>query len=129
MPRRNDIQSILTVFEAKSGTVVYQDRLGVPVKEGFSAGEVILLDGESLRFLEQPFHIRQLHELEGMVGGATRDEAMGAGEVTERTRHLEPEVVESGQLGAWSVGRGGGHDAFQLRSASEERASIRVKTS
>ena len=40
----NDIQSILTVFEAKSGTVVYQDRLGVPVKEGFSASPVAVGD-------------------------------------------------------------------------------------
>jgi outer membrane protein assembly factor BamB len=40
----NDIQSILTVFEAKSGTVVYQDRLGVPVKEGFSSSPVAVGD-------------------------------------------------------------------------------------
>jgi outer membrane protein assembly factor BamB len=40
----NDIQSILTVFEAKSGTVVYQDRLGEPVKEGFSASPVAVGD-------------------------------------------------------------------------------------
>ena len=40
----NDIQSILTVFEARSGTVVYQDRLGVPVKEGFSSSPVAVGD-------------------------------------------------------------------------------------
>jgi len=40
----NDIQSILTVFEAKTGTVVYQDRLGEPVKEGFSASPVAVGD-------------------------------------------------------------------------------------
>ena len=40
----NDIQSILTVFEAKTGTVVYQDRLGEPVKEGFSSSPVAVGD-------------------------------------------------------------------------------------
>lgn len=40
----NDIQSILTVFEAKSGTLVYQDRLGEPVKEGFSSSPVAVGD-------------------------------------------------------------------------------------
>ena len=36
----NDMQSILTVFDAKTGTLVYQDRLGEPRKEGFSASPV-----------------------------------------------------------------------------------------
>ncbi len=40
----NDIQSILTVFEAKTGTVVYQDRLGQAVKEGFSSSPVAVGD-------------------------------------------------------------------------------------
>jgi outer membrane protein assembly factor BamB len=40
----NDIQSILTVFEAKSGEVVYQARLGEPVKEGFSSSPVAVGD-------------------------------------------------------------------------------------
>ncbi len=40
----NDIQSILTVFEAKSGVVVYQARLGQPVKEGFSSSPVAVGD-------------------------------------------------------------------------------------
>jgi outer membrane protein assembly factor BamB len=36
----NDMQSILTVFEAASGTLVYQSRLGVAMREGFSASPV-----------------------------------------------------------------------------------------
>jgi len=40
----NDIQSILTVFEAKTGTVMYQDRLGEPMKEGFSSSPVAVGD-------------------------------------------------------------------------------------
>src|SRR5688572_6956364 len=33
----NDMQSILTVYEAATGKLVYQDRLGVAIREGFSA--------------------------------------------------------------------------------------------
>jgi len=40
----NDMQSILTVFEAKTGKLVYQDRLGEPVKEGFSVSPVAVGD-------------------------------------------------------------------------------------
>ena len=36
----NDMQSILTVYEAATGTLVYQDRLGVAQREGFSASPV-----------------------------------------------------------------------------------------
>jgi outer membrane protein assembly factor BamB len=36
----NDIQSILTVFNAKSGELAYQGRLGREVKEGFSSSPV-----------------------------------------------------------------------------------------
>jgi outer membrane protein assembly factor BamB len=36
----NDMQSILTVHEAKTGKVIYQDRLGEPVREGFSVSPV-----------------------------------------------------------------------------------------
>ena len=36
----NDMQSILTVFEASTGTPVYQDRLGEPRREGFSSSPV-----------------------------------------------------------------------------------------
>lgn len=36
----NDMQSILTVYEAASGKLVYQERLGVAIREGFSASPV-----------------------------------------------------------------------------------------
>ena len=36
----NDMQSILTVYEAATGALVYQDRLGVAIREGFSASPV-----------------------------------------------------------------------------------------
>ena len=36
----NDMQSILTVYEAKTGALVYQERLGSALKEGFSASPV-----------------------------------------------------------------------------------------
>jgi outer membrane protein assembly factor BamB len=36
----NDMQSVLTVYEAATGTLVYQDRLGVAMREGFSASPV-----------------------------------------------------------------------------------------
>jgi outer membrane protein assembly factor BamB len=40
----NDMQSVLTVFEAKSGKLMYQDRLGEPAREGFSASPVAVGD-------------------------------------------------------------------------------------
>ncbi|HSC26927.1 MAG TPA: PQQ-binding-like beta-propeller repeat protein [Vicinamibacterales bacterium] len=40
----NDMQSVLTVFEAKSGKLMYQDRLGEPTREGFSASPVAVGD-------------------------------------------------------------------------------------
>ncbi len=36
----NDMQSILTVFNAKTGVLAYQDRLGEPTREGFSSSPV-----------------------------------------------------------------------------------------
>jgi outer membrane protein assembly factor BamB len=38
----NDMQSILTVYEAKSGTLIYQGRMGVAQREGFSASPVVV---------------------------------------------------------------------------------------
>ena len=38
----NDMQSILTVYEARTGTLVYQGRLGVAQREGFSASPVVV---------------------------------------------------------------------------------------
>lgn len=36
----NDMQSILTVYDAPTGKLVYQDRLGMAMREGFSASPV-----------------------------------------------------------------------------------------
>jgi outer membrane protein assembly factor BamB len=38
----NDMQSILTVYEARTGTLAYQGRLGVAQREGFSASPVVV---------------------------------------------------------------------------------------
>lgn len=40
----NDMQSILTVLNAKTGSLVYQDRLGQAMREGFSASPVAVGD-------------------------------------------------------------------------------------
>jgi outer membrane protein assembly factor BamB len=40
----NDMQSILTVLEARTGQAVYQERLGEAVREGFSASPVAVGD-------------------------------------------------------------------------------------
>ena len=40
----NDIQSILTVVDARTGKLIYQDRLGEPIKEGFSSSPVAVGD-------------------------------------------------------------------------------------
>jgi outer membrane protein assembly factor BamB len=55
----NDMQSILTVFEAATGTLVYQSRLGDPMREGISASPVAV--GDKLFFtndLGQTFVVR-----------------------------------------------------------------------
>lgn len=44
----NDMQSILTVLEAGTGDLVYQDRLGVATREGFSSSPVVV--GDSIFF-------------------------------------------------------------------------------
>ena len=40
----NDMQSILTVLDAKTGASVYQDRLGEATREGFSSSPVAVGD-------------------------------------------------------------------------------------
>lgn len=53
----NDMQSILTVYDAKTGELVYQARLGVAQREGFSAspvavnGKVFLTNDEGETFV------------------------------------------------------------------------------
>jgi outer membrane protein assembly factor BamB len=41
----NDMQSIITAYEAKTGALLYQGRLGVAKKEGFS-GSPVAVDGK-----------------------------------------------------------------------------------
>jgi outer membrane protein assembly factor BamB len=38
----NDMQSVLTVYETRTGTLAYQGRLGVAQREGFSASPVVV---------------------------------------------------------------------------------------
>jgi outer membrane protein assembly factor BamB len=69
----NDMQSILTVLEAKTGTLVYQDRLGHAMREGFSSSPVAVGDkifftnDEGQTFVVQAghtfklLHVNELH--------------------------------------------------------------------
>jgi outer membrane protein assembly factor BamB len=72
----NDIQSILTVAEAKTGETVYQARLGEPIKEGFSSSPVSV--GDKLFFTNdqgqtfvvqagREFKLRHINELKAQV--------------------------------------------------------------
>jgi outer membrane protein assembly factor BamB len=44
----NDMQSILTALDARTGDAVYQERLGEPIREGFSSSPVAV--GDNLFF-------------------------------------------------------------------------------
>ncbi|MBM3807804.1 MAG: hypothetical protein FJW22_06365 [Acidimicrobiia bacterium] len=68
----NDMQSILTVVEAATGKAVYQDRLGVAIREGFSAspvhvnGKVYFTNDEGQTFVVEAgrtFKLRHVNEL------------------------------------------------------------------
>lgn len=68
----NDMQSILTVYEAATGTLVYQDRLGVAQREGFSAspvhvnGKIFFTNDEGQTFVVQAgrkFNLLHINEL------------------------------------------------------------------
>ncbi len=72
----NDMQSILTVFHARTGELAYQERLGVAMKEGFSASPVAvgnLLyftndDGQTFVVEAGPtFKLRRVNELNARV--------------------------------------------------------------
>lgn len=72
----NDMQSILTVHEAKTGKVVYQDRLGQPVREGFSVSPIAVGDklfftnDEGQTFVVQAgstFNLLRVNELKARV--------------------------------------------------------------
>ena len=70
----NDMQSILTVYEAATGKLVYQDRLGMAMREGFSAspvhvnGKIFLTNDEGQTFVVQAgrtfklLHVNELGE-------------------------------------------------------------------
>jgi outer membrane protein assembly factor BamB len=72
----NDMQSVLTVYEAKTGALMYQDRLGEAVREGFSASPVAV--GNTLYFTNDTgqtfvveagpvFKLRHVNELNARV--------------------------------------------------------------
>jgi outer membrane protein assembly factor BamB len=72
----NDMQSILTVYEAKTGKVMYQERLGEAVREGFSVSPVAV--GNKLFFTNDQgqtfvveagpvFKLVRVNELNAMV--------------------------------------------------------------
>lgn len=65
----NDMQSILTVYEAASGKLVYQERLGVAIREGFSAspvhvnGKVYFTNDEGQTFVVEAGRTFKLHHI------------------------------------------------------------------
>jgi outer membrane protein assembly factor BamB len=68
----NDMQSILTVYEAATGKLVYQDRLGVALREGFSAspvhvnGKIFLTNDDGQTFVVEAgrqFKLLRVNEL------------------------------------------------------------------
>lgn len=72
----NDMQSILTVFYAKTGELAYQDRLGVAIREGFSASPVAVgnliyfTNDEGQTFVVEAgptFKLRHVNELHARV--------------------------------------------------------------
>ena len=72
----NDMQSILTVFEAATGTLVYQNRLGVAMREGFSAspvavnGKVFFTNDDGQTFVVQAgrtFKLLHVNELGAQI--------------------------------------------------------------
>lgn len=72
----NDMQSILTVFHARTGELAYQERLGVAMREGFSAspisaGNLIYFtndDGQTFVIEAGPtFKLRRVNELKARV--------------------------------------------------------------
>ena len=70
----NDMQSILTVYEAATGKLVYQDRLGTAIREGFSAspvhvnGKIFLTNDDGQTFVVEAgrtfklLHVNELGE-------------------------------------------------------------------
>jgi outer membrane protein assembly factor BamB len=72
----NDMQSILTVLDAKTGTLVYQERLGEAAREGFSASpvavgdKIFLTNDQGQTFVVQAgtaFKLLRVNELQAQV--------------------------------------------------------------
>jgi outer membrane protein assembly factor BamB len=72
----NDMQSVLTVFEARTGKLMYQDRLGEPTREGFSSspvavgGELFFTNDHGQTFVVQAgptFRLLRVNELHAQV--------------------------------------------------------------
>jgi len=65
----NDMQSILTVVEATTGKAVYQERLGVAVREGFSAspvhvnGKIYFTNDDGQTFVVEAGRTFKLHHI------------------------------------------------------------------
>src|SRR5262249_20033123 len=74
-----------------------QDADHVGVEEGLAAGEVILLHPQAHLLVGQAQDRVEVEVAEGVVVGATADEAVPAGEVAEGAGDLEPQLVEVGE--------------------------------
>ena len=99
----NDMQSILTVLDAKTGAAVYQDRLGQATREGFSSSPVAV--GDKLFFTNdrgqtfvvqagRTFNLLHVNELRrhgaGLAGARRRRLVLAHGQGTPRYRQLTP---------------------------------------
>jgi hypothetical protein len=97
-----------------------ENRLHLRVQEGLATGEVELLDAEALGLLEIAQNRLQGEELVGPVGGRAGDETVSAGQIAERTRHLEPESIERAQADPGSGGLDGCHRQQPSGPAQED---------
>ena len=99
----NDMQSILTVLDAKTGASIYQDRLGQATREGFSSSPVAV--GDKLFFTNdrgqtfvvqagRTFDLLHVNELDahgaGLAGARRRRLVLAHGQGTPRHRQLTP---------------------------------------
>lgn len=102
----NDMQSILTVFQAKTGELVYQDRLGIATREGFSSSPVAV--GNTLFFTNddgQTFVVEagpafKLHHINEMGARVLASPALVDGIWYWRTDRELIAIGESG-IGKW----------------------------
>ena len=64
------------------------------MEERLAAGEVELLDLERQRLVRAGAHLGAGHQRDAIVRRAGGDEAVRAGEIAERPRHLDPERIQ-----------------------------------